>query len=197
MDFTNLLPMFTVSAKEYIRSTYIMAAIPFCELVFLLMVMPYVSSTKKIGRYVLAGGGIVTLIYLLIIIRITATLGGSSLLYTESSYESVRMIDIGEFLTRLELIVALGLIASIFIKISVLQFVAAQSISELLKLKSYKPLLLPLVGIGIVLALVAYDSSIANTEHANYHIIFATPFEFILPPLTLLIAKMRKLPKET
>ena len=197
MDFTNFLPMFNVSAEEFIRSTCLVAAIPFCDLLFLFMVIPYVGSVKKIGRYVMIGSGIITLVYLLIVVRITATLGISSSLYTESSFQSVRMIDIGEFLTRMELVVALGLIASLFIKISVLHFAAVKSISELLKLKSYKTLLLPFVGIGIVLAMISFDSSVAFEETADYHIVLAAPFGFILPPLTLLIAKMRKLPKNT
>ena len=196
MDFSNFLPMFNAPPEEYIRTTYIMAAIPFSELLFLVMVMPRVRPLNKAARYVTMGVGLATLLYLLIIVRITATLGESSPLYTESSFQSVRLIDIGEFLTRLELIIALGIIATIFIKISVLYFAAVKSISEILKLRSFNPLLLPLAGIAIVLALIACDSSVVNADNADYHIVFATPFEFILPPLTLLIAKLRKLPKK-
>lgn len=51
MDFTNFLPMFEAPLEEYVRTTYTMACIPFCEIFFILMVMPFVNDTKKIGTY--------------------------------------------------------------------------------------------------------------------------------------------------
>lgn len=196
MDFSNFMPVFEATPEDFIHSTYTMACIPYCEVICFLMVMPYLSSGKKLGRYAIAGTGIAMLFFLVIIIQVTTTLGPSSAIFSEGSFQSVRLIDIGEFLTRMELLVALGITASMFIKISVFKFAAVKSVSHLLRMKTYTPLLLPMAAIGIVTALIAYGSTIENAENANYHIVFALPFEFIIPPLSLLVAKIRKLPKK-
>ncbi|MDD5017850.1 MAG: endospore germination permease [Eubacteriales bacterium] len=195
MDFSNFQPMFESSAKEYLQVSHIMFCLPFGEIIALLMITQHMKNDKKLPRTMVWGTGISALIFLAIVVRDTAVLGASITIFSETSYQAVRMIDIGEFLTRIELLVALNYTASLFIKICVLYFVTVTGVSQLVRAKSSTPLILSLGSIVIVLAMVSFGSTIYRNEWGyKYAALFATPFTAILPPLSLLIAKIRKLP---
>lgn len=195
IDFSNFMPVLSHPASVYAQTTLLMAAIPYCNVFMFMMVLPEVGDKRRLGRMTFTGIASCALLFLLITVRNTAVLGPTSTVYAITSYEVVRMINLGEFLTRVELLVALGLTLSMFFKVCVIFFGVLKGISSLLRLKSYNSLLWPLGAAAIVYAMVVQRSSVSNMETASkYYIILALPFEFIIPPLTLLIAKLRKLP---
>ncbi len=203
MDFSNYLPMFEASFTDFFKGTSIMLTLPYCEVISLMMVMPYVKITKEKGKslrkslakYAVIGCTIAMLSYLLIDMKSTTTLGASRSIYAESSYQAVRLINIGEFLTRMELFVALYNTAAMFIKISVWQFAAVKSTAQFFGLKTYIPLLLPMAALAIVSAIIAFDSVIDMNEYIDYYIVLGAVFEFLIPIITLAAAKFRRLPK--
>jgi spore germination protein KB len=197
MDFSNFLPVFEIPLKTYFQGVHIISIIQFCEIMVFLMVTPDLNNFKRTGKYTLLGLTIGAFLLMTISIRNTAVLGITSPIYGSDSYVSFRMIDIGNILTRMDLLFAIGITLVLFIKICVLYYATVASMSQILRLRSYKPLILPVGGIAVCLAMIVYDSIIDHNFHArNYHAIFATPFEFILPPVSLLIAKIRRLPKQ-
>ena len=203
MDFSNYLPMFEASFTDFFKGTSIMLTFPYCEVISLMMVMPYVKITKEKGKslrkslakYAVIGCTIAMLSYLLIDMKSTTTLGASRSIYAESSYQAVRLINIGEFLTRMELFVALYSTAAMFIKISVWQFAAVKSTAQFFGLKTYIPLQLPMAALAIVSAIIAFDSVIDMNEYIDYYIVLGAVFEFLIPIITLAAAKFRRLPK--
>ena len=70
------------------------------------------------------------------------------------------------------------------------------AVSQLFGLKTYEPLVLPLAGIEVIIAATVFQSPV---DHAmitqNAGIIYSAPLVFVIPPLSLLIAKIRGLPK--
>jgi spore germination protein KB len=195
MDFSNLLPVMNQPAPVYAHTTFVMAAIPYCELFIFMTVFPQIADKRRIGRLTVMGLAASALLFLVITLRNTVVLDASESIYAITSFQSVRMINIGEFLTRVELLMALGLTLSLFYKISVLFYAASLSISSALRLKTYNPVLMPLAAITVVYAVVVHESTVSHTFIASrYHVVLTLPFEFILPPLTLLIAKLRRLP---
>jgi spore germination protein KB len=195
MDFTNFLPMMESSSKSYIQSTHIFASVSFGEIIALMMVMQKANDDKKkLTKYALLGMGISIIYVLLIIIRNTAVLGPSASIDMESSYEAVRMINIGGFLSRVELLIALAIITALFIKISIFYYATVVSISQLLRLRSYSVLIIPIGSIAIILATIGIDSVVFHNDYGSkYQQFVSLPFEFIFPPLSLFIAKIRKL----
>lgn len=195
-DFSNFLPVFEIPTKDFIQSIHIVLTIPFCEIVVFLMVTSSLNRYTKIHKYTLWGYLIASLCMLIIAVRNTATLGSSSLLYVNASYQSIRLINIADFLTRIEVLIALSLTFCLFIKICILYYVTVLGISQLFNLRSYSPLILPIGGIAVISALTFYDSALEHFIFARiYHVIWPTPFLLIFPPVSLLIAKLRRLPK--
>jgi spore germination protein KB len=198
MDFTNFLPMFAVPADKFIQGTHILSALPFGEVFVFLMVMPSLRTGQNPVKVVYGGVGIAAVAFLIITVRNIAVLGPSSAIYAGNSYQATRIINIGEFLTRVELLTAIGITIGLFTKISVLFYATVKSTSQLFQLKSDNALLLPLGGLAIVLAIIAFDSTIAHQYVAGrYHAFFSLLFAFIIPPLSLLIAVIKGLPRES
>ncbi|MFZ5975665.1 MAG: GerAB/ArcD/ProY family transporter [Bacillota bacterium] len=198
IDLDNFLPMLQLSVKDYIQSTHIVAAIPFCEVAVFLMVFPSLNTTKKAGKYTMGGFAVAAFTLLLISVRDTAVLGPSAAIYSSAAYAAARLINIGEVLTRIEILVALGITVTLFIKVCVLFYASVTSVEQLFRVRSSSRLIVPIGIIAVVIAMSLFDSIIAHRENgALYHAIYALPFEFIIPPLSLLIAKIRKLPKTT
>lgn len=194
MDFSNFLPVLDKPVLNYVQATQITMELPFLEPVALLMVVPLLESNKKLTRSWLWGTAIVALMFLIIAVRDTAVLGSASDVLADNSFEAVRMIDIGEFLTRIELIIALNYTSSLFIKVSVLFYVTLNGFSQLLRIDKNSSLILPLGSIAIVLAAVKVESAIMHTVWgAQYAAVFSFPCTILLPLLTLIVAAVRKL----
>lgn len=196
-DFENLLPLFELPAEKYIQAVVIMSFVPFGEFALFLMVMPYVKDGKKLGKFSFGGLAIAALFFLLVIVRNTVVLEASGNVFSIPSYESVRMISIGDFLNRVELFIALNQTAALFVKISVLYFAAVKGLSDILGLKSYKPVILPLGAIAIIYAMVAHPN---QSDHAQWGALYAPffeiPFVAVIPLLTLLVILIRRLPRK-
>lgn len=195
MDLSNFLPILELPADKFIQTTHIFTVIPFGETVALLMLLPSMKKNKKITKYMISGAVIATFIFLFVVVRNTAVLGPSASMYAQTSFQSVRLINFGEFFSRIEVLIAMVLTVNLFIKISVLYYATVNSFSRLLRIQNSGPLILPLGSIAIVLAFLTFDSTVVHADWGSkYAALFTTPFTVILPLLTLLLSKLRKLP---
>ncbi len=195
MDLSNFLPVMEAPKHTLAQSIHIFAALPYCEAFVLMMVMPSVGNGEKVGRTTLAGAFIGMLLLLLISVRNTAVLGPTTALFATNSYMAVRLIDVGEFFTRVELFVAISLIGALFIKVMVLLYAMITGFKTVFGLKSATALIVPVGGLITVLATIAFSSTVSHAYAGmRYHAFFPLLFEFILPPVTLLVACIRKLP---
>lgn len=194
MDFSNFLPPFDKPVIRYVQATQITAELPFLEVVSLLMVVPLVKDNKKLTRSWVLGAAITALLILTIAVRDTAVLGGASNIMGDNSFEAVRLINIGGFLTRIELLIAINYTASLFIKICVLYYVSLNSISQLLHIDRNNSLILPLGSIAVVFASVKVESVVIHTVWgARYAAVFSFPCTVLFPLLLAIVAAIRKL----
>lgn len=139
-------------------------------------------------------GGVTLLI---VTVRNTAVLGITSTILTSPSFEAVRLIDIAKIITRLELLVAVVLLVTLFIKVSIFYYATVLGMAQLLRLRSYLPLVLPIGIISISITVFMYDSPVEEAYNgANIWPIWTIPFQLLIPPISLLTAKIRRLPKQ-
>ena len=196
MELTNFLPIFEIPLGELIQSTHIILHVSFSEVVVFLMVIPYMNRPNQAKKSVLTGMLIGGMILLTISIRNIATLGPLNAIVISPSLEAVRLINIGKFITRLEILVAMSQILSLFLTTCVFYYASVLGIAQITKLRSYVPLVLPLGIIGISLSLISYESRMQMSYSSMYITpIFSTWLFFIIPLLSLLVAILRKLPK--
>lgn len=195
MDFSNFLPLFKVSPLKLIHGFHIIMSIPFAETIIFLMILCSVNKTENVGKIVLSGVTIGGIILLNVAIRNTAVMGNTESLWTSPSFESIRMIEIGTVLTRMDLLIGLIQTILMFFKTSFFLYAFVSAVAQLLSLKSYLPILLPLTGIEVILAATAFQTPVDHIMITqNGHIIYLTPLLFFVPFMTFLIAVLRGIP---
>lgn len=197
MKLTNFLPVFDIPLKDFIKASHSAATFPFGETVAFLMVICFLENVKFAKSSAIKALIITGLLLVMASVRSIGVLGVTAPIHTYPSFQAVRLINIGNILTRLEIIVVGNLLAMGFLKISVLYYGTVLGTAQLLKPRSYLPLVLPIGAMLVSFSILQFDSVIENIfftfEIYPYYVI---PFQIGLPLLSLIIAIVRGLPKD-
>ncbi|HWP96848.1 MAG TPA: endospore germination permease [Syntrophomonadaceae bacterium] len=196
MDIKNLLPILDIPVGKLLWAAHGAAAFPFAETVAFTMIFAFSNNHK--GRYapvataILIGGLSLTLL----VARNSLVLGPMESAYEYPTYMAIQMIDIGDILSRGEVVVAVFFIFTGFLKLSVLLYGTVLGLSQVFNLRSYRPLIIPIGILMIILALTNVGSSIELYSFINKEFpIYIMPWELGIPLITLIVAKLRKLPQ--
>lgn len=197
MKFSNLLPAFTLPPVKYVQGTHIVAAIPFCEIVVFLMMVPSLREQDKAARSFLLGLLIGGVTLLAIVIRDVATLGNLIGIVALPSYEAVKLIDIADILTRMEVLYAIELLFLQFFKVSVLFYATVLAMAHVLGLRSYKPYVLTTGIIIASLSIIVFRSPMENAQWGpTVAPFYNTIFQLLFPGIALLTSLLRGLFKK-
>lgn len=191
---SNFLPLFQLNLKELIQGVNLMVSIPFGEIVVLLMIFPYVNDTKQVKKYAFEGLIIGGIYFLIVILRNTAVLGNLDSIHMQPSYQLASLINVGEIITRVEVLIAVVFLFNLFVKIFIFYYATVLSLAQLFKLRSYKFLVIPVGIISIIFSVIVYESPAENAySGANMQVVFVLLFVIIFPVISLIIASIRKL----
>lgn len=196
IHITNLQPVLGEGIKPIIKATFPLAvAFPFGEAVVFGMFLPYLnqpSNARTTGlAALLVSGSIIsytTAVNIAVLNADITSMANFPLLAT------VRLIYVGQFIQRLEIIAMFLMFVGGFIKITLFFLGAVIGASSMFRLSNHRTLVVP-VG------LIIFTSSIYMTkslpEHLEEGLKVAVPFlliplELILPFVMLLIAYVRK-----
>jgi len=194
MDFSSLLPLGDVPLTDFLKSVHAINSVQYGETVVLLMVYPFLSNIKK-ARVSVAAFIIAAALMAGSAARNTAVLGSLGPITTYTTFQTIRVINIGEFLTRLEILIAVAFIFMAFIKISVFYYASVLGLAQLLKLRTYLPLVLPSAVLITVFSIINFTSAIEAMHFTSEtYPYYSLPFQIGLPLFTLVIAKVRGLP---
>ena len=198
MDFKNFLPILSQEPLVYVHSTNIVLSIPFGELILFLMISPSVSRGKRgMGAYLFGGFFIGSATIVSVVARDTAVLGRVGTLFALPSFETLRMIRITESLNRLEILFAIVLIVLLFFKITIIFYASVMAIAQLLRLKSYHPLVMILAAFIVGYSTFVFPSAEVHTAYSrDTSPILWVLFEFLLPLLILVVGRARGLHKQ-
>ncbi|MBO8169579.1 MAG: endospore germination permease [Thermoanaerobacteraceae bacterium] len=197
MEFTNLLPVLDLPLKQFIKASYAATTFPFGETVVFLMVIAFLENTKQAKPSVTLGLILAGILLVVASVRNISVLGVTEPIHTYDSYQAVRLINIGEILTRLEIIVVGNFLAMGFLKISVLYYGTVLGTAQLLNLRSYLPLVLPIGILMVILSILQFESTIENIHFAfDIYPYYVIPFQFGIPLFSLIVAVVRGLPKK-
>ncbi|WP_159885305.1 GerAB/ArcD/ProY family transporter [Paenibacillus puerhi] len=195
IDFRRLQPYLNHDASSLLRGSLPILAFPFCELSILFAVFPSVTKTRPLGKYLYSGvilGGIVLLI---VILTCTLVLGADIVQRSNyPSYIMAKKISIGNFLERLEVLMAIMWMLTIYFKIALTMYALVTGTAYLFNIRDYRPLLLPFGLITIILAQLLAPNIIAYNQFTGTIYPMIVGIMFILLPLLLrIIPRRRKL----
>ncbi|MGM0879101.1 MAG: GerAB/ArcD/ProY family transporter [Bacillota bacterium] len=195
IELEKIQPILEEGMKPVLRSALPFIEFPFMELVIFLMIFPYVNKPKEAGKAFFTGtwmGGVVLILLTALSILVMDADQTTRNLYP--SYSLAKKINIGNFLQRIEAIVAIMWFIAIFFKLTICFYVSTLSLAQILKLKEYRMLVFPLGMILNVLSLVVSPNIVYNITLTFNH--WGLPYGFtyglFLPLLLLGVAAFRK-----
>ncbi|MGE7759556.1 GerAB/ArcD/ProY family transporter [Peribacillus sp. NPDC097895] len=190
----NLQPIFEEGMKPLLSGSYHSLALPYVQLVFFLMITPYVNEKAEMKKNFYRGtliGGIV--LFLVIIFSILVLGAENTTRLTYPSYKLGMRISIGNFFERVEVIVAFIWIFTEYFKLTICYYGLALGLAQLLGLKDYKILLFPLAFLILTFTIISHPDIV---HYQNFIATTWTPFSLticlLLPLLLLVIGKIRK-----
>lgn len=193
VDLNNIRPILYKGLEPVLDSAFSVFTFPFAEVVLVLFLF---GSLKKGGSpykvffwSLLIGGSSI----LIVVMRSFLVLGeaNTSILYF-ASYTSIRIINIGEFLERIEVLAAVVFMLGGFVKVSICLLVACKGTAKVLSFPQYRQVVAP-VGLVMMLFSIIIHPNIADmlvwTEKIYPY--FALPFEVIFPVIIWIGAEIK------
>lgn len=156
----NIQPVLEAGMKPILWSTLVFISIASLTLIVLLMVFPAhmnnLKETRKaffIGHFI---GGLIMVMIITLSIFILGPFHTARYLYP--SYELARKATIGNFLERIEAILAIMWLFSLYIKTSLYFYATVLGLGQVLKLKDHRPLTFPIGMMIVILSIFVYPN---------------------------------------
>ncbi|MET3289886.1 UNVERIFIED_CONTAM: spore germination protein KB [Brevibacillus sp. OAP136] len=191
----NLFPIFGTGIKPMINATLTFAVYSSVDAVVLLMIYPaHVRNQRQAYKSYFVGNAIGGFIILVITILCVLVLGGT---YTANqmfpSYLLAQKVNIGNFIQRIEAILALMWFVSTYYKLVLYFFGTCLGVSQVLGLRDYKPLVLPIGILVIYFSLTMYPNVVYQQEwDTKTSVPLSFSIDFCLPVLLLILYAVRK-----
>ena len=159
-DFDNLKPVLYNGIKPVISSAYGVFTFPFAETVIFILI--FSSTKRKFNIYKVFNIGILVggVILLIAMVRNVMVLGiEDAAIEYFPSYEAVSMINIANFVQRIEVIVSTIFIVGGIVKISVCLFAACKGFAHFMSFKNYRAVVVPVGFLMMNLSCFIYLSA--------------------------------------
>ena len=195
MDFNNLLPVFEGEIKGIVRGSIFFTVTSHSTLVVFLMIFPSriskpLQAKKSIYSAILISGAIM----LLLVTSCVLVMGSSTTaLNLYPSYALAKRITLGTYISRIEAILAVTWLMTIFYK-TVLYFAdTVIGLTQVFGLKNYRSITIPLGIILIVLSFVIYPNIAYNFQwDTTSWLTYGIFLYFSRPILLVIVAFFRK-----
>lgn len=193
MDIDNLRPVMYNGLTPVLRGAATLFGFPFAETFLFTMVFNSLENKNKTFKIYLLGLLISGLLFISTSVRNVAALGEklNTALYFPS-YVAVALINILDFIDRIEVLVGATFIFSGFLKCSICLYTACRGLAKIFNIKDYKQITAPVGLLVFITSVFIYKSTMEMFDWAaeNY-IYYVIPFSVILPIVTLTAAKIR------
>ncbi|MFJ7887780.1 endospore germination permease [Lysinibacillus xylanilyticus] len=162
IKFENIQPVYEMGTKKIVQSSIFYVIVSSVDAIVLLMIFPsFVNKMKQAKKTFLIGnliGGIVIIVITFLCVTVLGSEKTARAIYP--SYELTKKINIGNFIQRIEGLMASLWIITLYIKTTLYFYVSVLGMAQILSLKDYRPLTLPLGMIAVILSLVIYPNII-------------------------------------
>lgn len=195
MDLKRLLPVYVENGVVPVIKAAVMPAAWMGEIITMAIVIPYLNKAKEAYKIAVTATSITGLFILISLVTDIAIFGPvTSAGWLFPALNAARMINLANFLERLDPVIMAIWVAGALVKISVFYWAAVLGSAQSLGLKDYKPLVLPVGVIIFALAIMAHDSlldlfTFLGMFWGPYAL---TIFQAGIPLLLLVVAVLRR-----
>lgn len=192
IDISNIKPILIWNNKEILSCTFSMITFPFGETVLFISIFPTVKSKTNPTKLYLIALLISAILLEMVMLRNIMVLGLplAETLYFPS-YSAVSIIDIGTFLSRIEVLVSVNFIVLGLAKVTVCLYVGCKGIAKLFNFSNYKSTLLPTAIIMIVVSGLIFENTIQMFKFIDIYKYYAPVFQMLIPVVILVILEIK------
>ncbi|MEY8349225.1 endospore germination permease [Bacillus cereus] len=195
IKFENIQPVFEVETKTILRASLHLITTSSVNSVILLMIFPALVNQPKEARksfYIgnIIGGVVIIIITILSILVLGAE---TTARHNYPSFILARKINVGDFIQRIEGTIAIMWFITIYFKMTLYFYASVLGITQILNLKYYRPLVLPLVMIVGVLSIIMYEDVVKQQNFdATATIAYSLSVGLFLPLIMLIVSIFRR-----
>ncbi|KGR91316.1 spore gernimation protein [Ureibacillus massiliensis 4400831 = CIP 108448 = CCUG 49529] len=191
----HLTPLYEASAMNHLKAALNFVATAGFPLVLFLMIYPKHINRPDHAKWnfitgTIIGTGAVTIIIILCILVLGPSTTARQLY---PSYVLAKTVSIFDIIERIESIIGGIWVITIFFKTAIYFYACAVGFAQVLEVKTYRFLVIPMGVLAALYATVVYP----NIEYmihwdSSYWISYTAIMGFVLPLITLIVDKMKK-----
>ncbi|MFF2890316.1 endospore germination permease [Paenibacillus sp. NPDC057967] len=188
-------PMLESDLKSMVGATMYFTSVLSITTFFLLAVFPGEVDRPKAASKGFYRGAMISGIVLVIIIVLCITVLGTDMTarQTYPSYALAKKINVGHFLQRIEIVMAIMWFITIFYRVSLYFYAAVLGMKQLFNLKDYRSLVLPMGMLLVVVSLIVHPNVMHSEEYnRSVWVPYVSTFGIFLPILLLIIHAIRR-----
>ncbi|QNK89129.1 endospore germination permease [Sporosarcina sp. resist] len=195
IEIQNVQPILETKPKPMIYSILLFVSFFSFSPIVLLMIFPNTVNNLLLAKKAFFKGtliaGIIIIIFTLLTILVLGEKDTSQLMHP--TFTLAKRIEIGNFIQRLEMIVAFIWIVTLFFKLILYFYATVVGFAQLVSIKDYRPLTLPLGLIVVALSVIVHPNIVHSMEYnKGAWLPFGATFGVLLPLLLLVVAKFKK-----
>lgn len=186
-DIRNLQPICEDGLRTILRGSLTFVSLPFVELIFFLMIVPFVHPQEKVKRAWVIGtilGGLFIIAFTAVNILVLGVNITAETLYP--GWKIGKRVSIGEFFQKIEITINMIAYFDLYCRIVFCFYCAHAGLIQLFRIKNPRALVLPL-GILLVLVTKLVSTDTSYLFHLNRYRPFLDFFCAFLPALLLLV----------
>ncbi|MET3699638.1 spore germination protein KB [Bacillus oleivorans] len=192
--FENLQPVLENGIKPLLYPTLILVFVSSINAIYLLMIFPASVNKLKGGQKSFYAGQIIggIIIFIVTILAILVLGADATARFPYPSYVLAQKINVGDFIKRIEVIVATMWFIAVYFKLIIYFYACCAGLGQVLNLKNYRPIVLPM---GMILT--AFTSmmfpNVVEQQQWDVKVLLITSYMVggLLPLLILLVAYVR------
>lgn len=178
----DLLPFMEYSTSDIAKSAFNIFAFPYAETVMFLCVAEAFRKDFQPYKMFMSALFLITIIFLLVFFRNLTLLGRKMMEVSYyPSYVTARIIEIGDFVARIEGSISSNFMLAGIVKIAVCLTAAANGFKSLFNFTSYRTMVLPAAMVSAAMSITLYANTMDMFKFINYYAYYAFPFQVIIP----------------
>lgn len=195
IKIVNIQPIFEAGTKTILRSSLFYVGVSSLNSIVLLMIFPASLNKSKQGKtsFMMGNliGGIIIIILTFLCISVIGADDTARQVYP--GFELVKRINIGEFIQRIEGIMAALWVITLYFKTTLYFYASVSGLAQIINMKDYGPLTLPLGMIAVFLSLLIYPNIIYQQQwDATTGFSYTLTIGLFLPIILTIVYAFRK-----
>jgi len=188
----NLLPIMETDKGTLLNNSIMIGSIAIGENMIIMTLMDNIKSKGKIYKAYIGGTLTGVFILLYMVLRNVMILGKSVIVTAKfTSYMSIRLINIGPFLERIDALLAFTLIILGISKVSLTLYAASKGTSRLLGIRNPHDVVTPIFMLAAALCSTICRNLMDMFSFMSVYPVIAVFFQLVIPLLILIVAEIR------